>query len=137
VPRRSAELAVRCGLQADLLLLAHDLADRLVLDLAQRIGAETTGRVFVARLKEPLRAKQAPDVVRAERRPDPRAGGNRSACLLLHSSLLRRCRRDATGTMWLATAAEPGPRQSVRHRATGLGVSPAIRCCRLGRAGCS
>ena len=35
VPRRAAELAVRRGLQSDLLLHAHGLADRLVLDRTQ------------------------------------------------------------------------------------------------------
>ena len=44
VPGRAAELAVGRCLQADVLLLADDLADRLVLDLAQRVGVDAPAR---------------------------------------------------------------------------------------------
>ena len=50
VPGRAAELAVGRGLQPRLLLHAHDLADRLVLDRPQRGGVDLPGVVVVARL---------------------------------------------------------------------------------------
>ena len=42
VPRGAAELAVGGRLQPDLLLLAHDVADRLVLDAAQLVGVDAS-----------------------------------------------------------------------------------------------
>src|SRR5581483_488760 len=68
VPRRAAELAVGRRLQPDLLLLPHDLADRLVLDAPQLVVVDAAGGVVLARLQEPLRAKQAAHVVGPERR---------------------------------------------------------------------
>ena len=64
----AAELAVGCRAQTDLLLHAHDLADRLVLDCAQPRGVDAAGGVILARLQERRRAEQAADVVGAERR---------------------------------------------------------------------
>src|SRR5262249_3110479 len=77
VPRRAAELAVRREVEPDLLLLADDLANRLVLDPAQLDVVDATLRVLLARFEQPLRAQQAADVVGAERRLRAAAGGGR------------------------------------------------------------
>ena len=50
MPGAAAELAVRDRAQADLFLLADRLADRVVLDRAQRGGVDVAGRVLLARL---------------------------------------------------------------------------------------
>ena len=60
------------GAQPDLLLHAHDLADRVVLDGAQLLVVEPAVRVRGPRVEQPLRAQQAADVVGAERRRVPR-----------------------------------------------------------------
>jgi hypothetical protein len=71
VPRRAPELAIRRRLQPDLLLLAHDVADRLVLDASQLVGADAPGGVLVARAGEPLGAQERADVVGAVGRAGP------------------------------------------------------------------
>jgi hypothetical protein len=60
-------LAVGRRAQADLLLLAHDVGDRLVLDPAELVGVDPAGGEVVARLQQPGGAEQAADVVGAER----------------------------------------------------------------------
>jgi hypothetical protein len=79
----AAELAVRRRLEPDLLLPAHDLADRLVLDAAQRVGVDAPGREGVARLVQLGRPEQRPDVVGPVGRLRPRACRRRRR-LLLH-----------------------------------------------------
>jgi hypothetical protein len=44
------------------------VADRVVLDGAQLVGADLAGRPPLTRLEQVLRAQQAADVVRPERR---------------------------------------------------------------------
>jgi hypothetical protein len=61
-------------LQADVLLQADDVADRVVLDLAQPIGGDATGREVRASLQQLRRPEQAADVVGAERRTCARRG---------------------------------------------------------------
>jgi hypothetical protein len=65
VPRRAAELAVGGGVQSDVLLHAHDVADRLVLDGAQRLVVDPAGGVILAGAQEVGRTQQAADVVGA------------------------------------------------------------------------
>src|SRR5262249_32057285 len=68
VPPRAAELAVGCELEADLLLLAHDLLDLAVLDLLElRIGDRAL-LVLGACVLERSGAQEAADMVGAERR---------------------------------------------------------------------
>ena len=66
VPRGAAELAVGGRLQPDLLLLAHDVADRLVLDPLQLLGVDAPRLEVLARLQQRGRSQQAADVVGAE-----------------------------------------------------------------------
>jgi hypothetical protein len=66
VPRRTPELAVGRRLQADVLLLADDVTDRLVLDAAQLVVVDAAGGVVRARLHQLRRPEQAADVVGAE-----------------------------------------------------------------------
>ena len=72
VPRRAPELAVGGRPQADLGLLANRLADRLVLDRAQRVTVDRAPRERGTGLEQLRRAQQAAHVVGAERRPHPR-----------------------------------------------------------------
>ena len=67
VPGGAAELTVRRRAQAHLLLLAHDLFDRLVLDLTELRRVDPAGGMVVARLQQSGRAEQAADVVGAKR----------------------------------------------------------------------
>ena len=67
VPGGAAELAVGRRTQPDLLLLAHGLPDRVVLDPTELGGVDPAGCVIVARLQQLRRAEQAADVVGAER----------------------------------------------------------------------
>ena len=76
VPRAAAELAVGGRLEPDVLLHPHDVADGVVLDGAQLVGAEPTGGGVLAGLEQRRRAEQAADVIGAERwgrehRPHP------------------------------------------------------------------
>ena len=69
VPRRPAELAVGGRLQADVLLHAHDVADGVVLDGPQLVGATADRRRARSRAsQQALGAQQAADVIGAERR---------------------------------------------------------------------
>src|SRR4051812_7850956 len=68
VPGAAAELAVRRGAQAHLLLHPHDLADRLVLDLAEPLARQAPARERGPGFEELLRTEQAADVVGPERR---------------------------------------------------------------------
>ena len=68
VPRRPTELPVGRRTQTHFFLHAHDLANRLVLDGAQPRVVDAAGSVILARLQQRRRAKQAADVVGAERR---------------------------------------------------------------------
>src|SRR2546421_10623567 len=65
VPRRAAELTVRHRAQPDLLLLAHGVTNRLVLERAQLAGGELRG----AGVEDAVRPQQTADMVGAERRP--------------------------------------------------------------------
>ena len=114
VPRLAAELAVGRGLQADLLLLAHDLADRVVFDRAQRRRVDATVREVVARLQELRRAEQAADVVGAERRLRPRARCNGGLRLLPNPSSLFPSREDTRGR-WSSPATPEKPDAGHRH----------------------
>ena len=69
----AAELAVGDGLQPDLLLHSHDLADRAVLDGAQ-VGRDLAASLPLPRIEQLLRAQEAADVIGAEWRC--RAGGH-------------------------------------------------------------
>jgi ABC-type taurine transport system ATPase subunit len=67
VPGGAAKLAVGRRAEANLFLLAHDLLDRLVLEATELVGVDPAGAEVVARLQQTRRAKQAADVVGAER----------------------------------------------------------------------
>jgi hypothetical protein len=67
VPGSAAELAVGGRAEADLFLLADDLPDRLVFDAAKLVGVDPAGVEIVARLQKVGGAKQAADVIGAER----------------------------------------------------------------------
>ena len=67
----SGELAVGGELEPDLLLTAHDLADLLVFDGAQRLGTDGAGLVTGARLLKWRGAQQAAHMVGAEWRSRP------------------------------------------------------------------
>ena len=75
VPGGPAEFPVGGGLQADLLLHAHRLADLLILDRAQLGGRDLACGEVVAGLEQPRRAQQAADVVGAERGAGPTGHG--------------------------------------------------------------
>ena len=62
----AAELAVGDPLEPDLLLLAHDLADALVLDLAQRPWLDVLGEEPPSRVLKPRGTQEAADVIGAE-----------------------------------------------------------------------
>ena len=66
VPRGTSELPVRAGLQADVFLQRDDVPDRFVLDPAQRFVGDLSGPVGRTRLQEPVRTRQAADVVGPE-----------------------------------------------------------------------
>ena len=68
VKEGAAKLAVGDPLQAHILLRAHDFADALVLDRVQFSGGKAAGGEKLARFPQPLRAKEAPDMVGAKRR---------------------------------------------------------------------
>ena len=68
VPGRAPEFAVGRGLQADLLLLADDVADRVVLDRPQLVVVDAPRGEIVARGQQALRPKQAAHMVGAEGR---------------------------------------------------------------------
>src|SRR5665213_944078 len=67
VPGRPAELPVRRGLQPDLPLHGHDVADAVILDLSQRVCGDLVCRGLRPRPQQDLGAEQAADVVGAER----------------------------------------------------------------------
>jgi hypothetical protein len=75
VPGGAAELAVGRRAEADLLLPADGLADRVVLDAAQLGGVDPPGGEVVARLQQLRRPQQAADVVGPERRSRARRHG--------------------------------------------------------------
>jgi hypothetical protein len=66
VPEGAAELAVGGVLEADRFLLADDLEDFLVLDLAQAFGGKRAGFAFLAGVLQAGCAEQAADMVGAE-----------------------------------------------------------------------
>ncbi len=68
VPEHAPVLAVGHRLQADGLLLPHEVADLAVLDFAQCSGGQLTGLVPLARRLEARRAQEAANHVAAERR---------------------------------------------------------------------
>ena len=92
VPRRAAELAVGGRLQADLLLLAHDVADGVVLDGAQLVGAQAPGGVLVSRARELGGSQERADVVGAERGAGPGGHAVSSSSDRWASSTSRRLR---------------------------------------------
>ena len=92
VPGRAAELAVGGRLQADLLLLAHDVANRVVLDGAQLIGAQAPGGVLGSRVRELRGTQERPDVVGAERGAGPGGHGASSSSDRWASRMSRRLR---------------------------------------------
>ena len=68
MPGGAAELAVGGRLQADLVLQADNVADGLVLDLAQGRIVDGAGGVLLARPVQGGGPQQAADVVGPERR---------------------------------------------------------------------
>ena len=68
MPRGAAELAVGRGPEAGVLLQADRVADRVVLDGPQLVGADPALREVVAGRQQVGRAEQAADVIGAERR---------------------------------------------------------------------
>jgi len=68
VPGGATELAVGRRAEADLFLLAHDLLDAVVFETPELVGVDPAGAEGVARLEQTRGAKQAADVVGAERR---------------------------------------------------------------------
>ncbi len=68
VPRRTTELTVRGGLQADVALEADDLGDGEVLGLPQRVGVDLSRGMLRPGVQQLLGAQQAADVVGAEGR---------------------------------------------------------------------
>jgi len=68
VPGRSAELAIGGRLQAHLLLHPHRPGNLLIFDRPEVSRRDPAGREVIPRVKQPLRAQQAADVVGAERR---------------------------------------------------------------------
>jgi hypothetical protein len=64
----AAELAVGDPLEPGLFLLAHDLADAIVLDGAQGLRGNLVSEEFLARLAQAGGAQKAADVIGAERR---------------------------------------------------------------------
>ena len=70
VPRGAAELTVGRGLEPDVLLHPHDVADRVVLDRAQLRRGDTPRGGFLASAEHRLRAEQAADVVGSKRRDE-------------------------------------------------------------------
>jgi hypothetical protein len=78
VPRGATELAVGGRLQPDLLLLAHDVADRRVLDPAELIGVDPPLGEVLARLEQLGRSQEAADVVGAEGRGGSSGHGRQS-----------------------------------------------------------
>jgi hypothetical protein len=71
---RAAELAVGDAVKPQVFLVSHDVADRFVLDRAQRAGVDRSLRELVARVEQLLAAQEAADVVGAKRRPGASAG---------------------------------------------------------------
>jgi hypothetical protein len=71
VPRRAAELPIRDGAQAGVLLQPHDVTDGVVLDAAQLVRVHLAGREALPCLQQLGRAQEAADVVGAEGRPVP------------------------------------------------------------------
>ena len=63
VPGGAPELAVGGGLEADVVLHRHDVADRVVLDRAQLVQVDPVMRVVLARLEQLRWSQQAADVV--------------------------------------------------------------------------
>ena len=68
MPPSAAKLAVGDGFEADLLLLLHDVADRVVLDGAKLIRADPSGLTRGARVLQRRRPQQASDLVGAKGR---------------------------------------------------------------------
>ena len=68
VPRGAAELPVRRGLEAHLLLHPHDLTDRPILRGPQVVRRDASGGKVLAGPQKLGGTQQAPDVVGAERR---------------------------------------------------------------------
>src|SRR5262249_38978870 len=109
VPRGAAELAVGGGLQPDLLLLPHDLADRIVLDAAKLRRVDAAGSEVVASLQELGGTQQAADVVGAERWLRPLAHARYPTCREISAAVRRsdsprRATRSRMETIELCTA---------------------------------
>jgi hypothetical protein len=66
MPAAAIIFAVGDRLESDLLLQRDDLADRLLLDLAQFVVANLAGRLPFARADQVIRPDQAADMVGAE-----------------------------------------------------------------------
>ena len=75
VPRGAAELPVGRHAQADVLLQGDDLADRVVLHLAQPVGVDAPFREVMSGLHQRPRAQQATDMLGPERRLDASVHG--------------------------------------------------------------
>src|SRR5262249_37570222 len=67
--RAAAELAVGHHLEADVLLQAHHVADRVVLDGVERLGVDLARGELAERVAQALRPQQAAHVIGTERRP--------------------------------------------------------------------
>ena len=74
----AAKLAVGDSLQAHILLGAHDFANASVLDCVQLGGGKAAGGETLARLPQPFRTKETPDMVGAKRRTGHRLSLGRS-----------------------------------------------------------
>ena len=120
VPRGAAELAVGGRAQPDLLLLAHDVADRLVLDRrAARRRRCGPGLEVLAGLQQPRRAQQAADVVGAE--GGPGACGHGSLLALSRCATAFLPRRAAQGV------AVSAPSPAAWRRASALSVGSHVK----------
>ena len=67
VEKGAAEFPVGDAAQAQVLLQVHDLADRAVLDLAQRRGRDRAAVEIIARLEQVFRPQKTADVIGTER----------------------------------------------------------------------
>src|SRR3954465_6198458 len=125
VPRRAAELAVGGGLQPDRLLLAHDVADGVVLDGAQLVGAEAPRGVLVSGARELAGSQERPDVVGAERGAGPGGHAVSSSADRLASSTSRRLRgaRPVRSSTWLLRTSSTPSRMAVPNDAMAVAVS--------------
>src|SRR5262249_49186861 len=67
--RAAAELAIGHHFEADVLLQAHHVADRVVLDGVERLGVDLARGELAERVAQALRPQQAAHVIGTERRP--------------------------------------------------------------------